>query len=403
MTDVLILDDDALMRRLLASQLRALDLESAGYDQIVECALGHDALRVIERSAGRVGLVFCDLQMPEMDGIEFVRHLGAAGFDGAIAFVSGEDPRILEAAAQVAVAHGLCVLPPVAKPVAIDGLRQILADAGPGRRPAACSKPREYTAEELREAIRAGHLVNHYQPKVNIQTGALVGVEALVRWQHPTDGLLGPDKFIELAESAGLICQLGETVLAAAFRDVAAWDRAGLAIDVAVNMSMSNLSELDFPDRLAEQALEAQVALQRVIIEITEGRVMEDPRAQLDILTRLRLKQVRLSIDDFGTGYSGLAQLKNLPFAEIKIDRGFVHRAAQDPALRAIVDASLHLARELQMSTVAEGVEDEEDWDFLRATDCLLAQGYFIGRPMPATHVVIWADEWNGRRVRALA
>ena len=198
-----------------------------------------------------------------------------------------------------------------------------------------------------------------------------------------------------MAEASGLIVELGSIVLARALEDARAWADDGYAVDLAVNMSMSNLMELDFPDHLARQALAAGIPLHRVIIEITESQGMHDPRSQLDILTRLRLKQVRLSIDDFGTGYSGLSQLKDLPFSELKIDRRFVRHAAHDPALQAIVDASLGIARELHMSTVAEGVEDREDWEFLRSTDCLLAQGYFIARPMPPDRLMPWIARWN--------
>src|SRR6185437_7186522 len=165
------------------------------------------------------------------------------------------------------------------------------------------------------------------------------------------------------------------------------WVSMGRSIDIAINISMSNLGSLDFPDRLAQMAGDVGLSLNNLILEITEAQVMTDPRSQLDILARLKLKGIRLSIDDFGTGYSSLAQLRDLPFDELKIDRGFVHQATRTPALRAILDASLSLARELGLRTVAEGVEDREDWDLLRTAGCDMVQGYFIARPMPGSEV----------------
>lgn len=396
--NILILDDDALVRRLLTHQLRAAGLSERGYGEIIECATGRDALHHLQHAPRSVALVLCDLQMPEMDGVEFVRHLVKTGFEGSLVFVSGEDPRILNTAHQVARAHGLHVLGAVAKPVPTPRLRELLDSARSTRGPSPKVELHSYSVEELSIAIREGQLLNYYQPKVDLRNGSVVGVEALVRWRHPRDGIVAPDRFVGLAEDSGLIDELAATVLAQALADTRGWHDRGFRLDVAVNMSMANLMALEFPDRVATQASDAGVSLKHVIIEITEGRLMDNPRSQLDILARLRLKHVRLSIDDFGTGYSGLAQLKDLPFAELKIDRGFVHRAGRDPALQAILDASLRMARELGMTSVAEGVEDEEDWVFLRSTDCLLAQGWFIARPMPADQVLPWIEGWDERR-----
>jgi len=171
----------------------------------------------------------------------------------------------------------------------------------------------------------------------------------------------------------------------------------GLKLQVAINVSMDNLAALDFPDELAQQADSLRVTPEMVTIEVTESRMMRDLRAPLEVLTRLRLKGFRTSIDDFGTGHSSLAQLRDLPFDEIKVDRGFVHRAWQDTTARAIYGASLNLAQQLEMDLVAEGVEDRKDWDFLVRTGCTFAQGYFIGKPMPADNLPQWMSAWRGR------
>jgi EAL domain-containing protein (putative c-di-GMP-specific phosphodiesterase class I) len=180
-------------------------------------------------------------------------------------------------------------------------------------------------------------------------------------------------------------------------RQARLWQDAGLHLHVAVNVSMNNLGSLEFPDFVARAALNAGVQPASVVLEVTESRLMKNPLEALDILTRLRLKRIGLSIDDFGTGHSSLAQLRDIPFDELKIDRSFVHGAWRDSSLRAIFDASLGMAKQLGMKTVAEGVEDRDDWDFLRATGCDMAQGYFIARPMPADDLPAWIQAWEMR------
>jgi EAL domain-containing protein (putative c-di-GMP-specific phosphodiesterase class I) len=239
--------------------------------------------------------------------------------------------------------------------------------------------------------------VNYYQPKVLVATGEVKGVEALVRWRHPVDGMVYPDQFIGVAEEHGLIHDLTRAVLGEALIQARLWRDRGMALRMAVNVSMDDLASLDFPELVAGQAAIAGVAPEDVVLEVTESRLMKDLKTPLEVLARLRLKRFSLSIDDFGTGHSSLAQLRNFPFDELKVDRGFVHGACRDKTLRAIFDASLGLATNLGMDIVAEGVEDRDDWDFLRRTGCRLAQGYFIARPMPADDLPAWLRAWEAR------
>jgi EAL domain-containing protein (putative c-di-GMP-specific phosphodiesterase class I) len=171
-----------------------------------------------------------------------------------------------------------------------------------------------------------------------------------------------------------------------------------LTLRVAVNVSMDNLASLDFQDLVVELAAKYNVLPKYVVLEVTESQLMKDSRVPLEILTRLRLKRFHLSIDDFGTGHSSLAQLRDIPFDELKIDQGFVHRAWTDETLRAMYDASLALARQLDIEVVvAEGVEDQDDWNFLRRTGCDLAQGNFVSLPMPAEDFSAWLQDWRKR------
>jgi len=242
---------------------------------------------------------------------------------------------------------------------------------------------------ELRSAIEDNQLIMHYQPKVDFVRGQLVGVEALVRWQHPQRGIVGPDEFIPLAEQTGLIRPLGTWVLGEALRQQNAWREAGLDIAVAVNMSTQNLN-----DALSEQIRELlerwETPADRLRIEITESALMADPERAMGVLFRLRDMGVRIAIDDFGTGYSSLTYLKRLPVDEIKIDRSFVQDMVVDEDDRAIIRSTIMLGHDLGLTVVAEGMEDGVTWDLLADLGCDVAQGYFVARPMAPQQLIAW-------------
>ena len=394
----LLVDDDPFALKLLARQL-----EQLGSTELLLCEHAHDALALLELDGHAIGMVFCDLQMPDIDGVEFVRHLARIQYRGALVVVSGEDARIFKTVQKLAQAHRINMLGALSKPVSPEQLRALLGahegiDIGAPR--AAWQRP---APTELARAITSGELVNHYQPKVDFATGMLVGVEALVRWQHPQVGLVHPDRFIATAEENGLIDDLTRVVLTNALQQARRWQDVGLELQMSVNVSMDNLAVLDFPDVVTRLAADAGVALPTLMLEITESRLMRDLRAPLDILTRLRLKRIGLSIDDFGTGHSSLAQLRDIPFDELKLDRSFVFGVARDPALRAIVEATLAMAHDLGLKSVAEGVEVRADWDVLRGLGCDVAQGYLIALPMPGDDLPAWAAAWEPRRRTLLA
>lgn len=388
----LLVDDESFALRLLSHQLATL-----GVLDVITREHAADAMALLESGDHVFGLIMCDLQMPGMDGIEFIRQLVRIGYAGDLVLVSGEDERILQTAERLSKAHRLNVLGSLRKPVLPEQLRQVLKNHASR----AVATPRAalkiYEPKELWLAITGGKLVNYYQPKVDLASGAVSGVETLVRWRHPEDDLVFPDQFISTAEEHGLIDELTQVVLTNALRQARIWHDAGLQLRVAVNVSMDNLGSLEFPDSVIRAVSKAGIHPASLVLEITESRLMKDPLAALDILTRLRLKHIGLSIDDFGTGHSSLAQLRDIPFDELKVDRGFVHGACRDPSLRSIFEASLRMARQFGMKTVAEGVEDRDDWNFLRTSGCNTAQGYFIAKPMPAAELPGWIDDWEVR------
>ncbi|SOD41884.1 EAL domain-containing response regulator [Nitrosovibrio sp. Nv4] len=388
---ILVLDDESFMLKLLNRILTNL-----GFTSVTLCDNGRAALERVAK-ADAPNVILLDLNMPEMDGIEFVRHLVDQHYAGSLILVSGEDERILQTTEKLVRAHKIPILGYLHKPVKPDALSALLEKWAPPSAEAAGSAKKVYVADDLRAAMAKSELVNYYQPKVSVATGEVVGVETLVRWQHPVDGVIFPDQFISVAEASGLINALTQVVFTAAVTQAKVWQQAHLDLRIAVNVSMDNLASLDFLNFVAELAAKVGIAPQNVVLEVTESRLMQDTRAPLEILTRLRLKRFRLSIDDFGTGHSSLAQLRDIPFDELKIDQGFVHRAWKDETLRAMYDASLSLARQLGMEVVAEGVEDRDDWDLLRRTGCDLAQGAFVSRPMLAENLPGWIESWRER------
>ncbi|WP_217995128.1 EAL domain-containing response regulator [Methylogaea oryzae] len=384
------LDDEPFMLKLLAHMLASL-----GFASITTCDSGRAALALFDGPDTPPDLILLDLNMPEMDGVEFVRYLVERRYVGSLVLVSGEDERMQQSVEKLVRAHKISILGHLCKPASPEKLAELLGQWTPPPAGKVRVAKKAYDADEVRAAIEGGRLINYYQPKVSVSTSEVVGVETLVRWHHHEDGVVAPDQFIGVAEAHGLIDGLTQVVFTNALADAKGWQEAGLALRVAVNISMDNLESLDFTDFVAAQTLAAGVPPQQVVLEVTESRLMQDARTPLEVLARLRLKRFRLSIDDFGTGHSSLAQLRDIPFDELKIDQGFVHGAWSNETLRVMYDASLNLARQLGMEVVAEGIEDREDWELLRRTGCDIAQGYLIARPMPAADVAGWIADWQ--------
>jgi diguanylate cyclase (GGDEF)-like protein len=246
---------------------------------------------------------------------------------------------------------------------------------------------------ELRRAIQHGQLVLHYQPKVDAHTSRVLGVEALVRWQHPTHGLIPPGDFIPLAERTGLIGPLTHYVMDAALQQCRQWRQAGHELSVAVNVSARRLLDLAFPDEVAGLLDRWEVPARLLVVEITESTIMADPAHALQILGRLNAMGVQLSIDDFGTGYSSMAYLKELPVHELKVDRSFVAQMTSNTSDAVIVRSTVDLGRNLGLRVVAEGVEDQGTLKELDALGCDAIQGYYVSRPVPADELISWLEQ----------
>ncbi|MFN2617401.1 MAG: putative bifunctional diguanylate cyclase/phosphodiesterase [Thermoleophilaceae bacterium] len=248
---------------------------------------------------------------------------------------------------------------------------------------------------ELRRGIEDGQLILHYQPKAELSSRRVMGVEALVRWQHPSRGLLPPDEFVSLAEQTGLIRPLTQFVLETALRQCRAWRDDGLELDVAINLSVHNLMDLRFADDLARLIAESKLPPSALQLEITESMIMSEPRRAMSMLSKLKSMGLSLAVDDFGTGYSSLAYLKELPVGVIKIDRSFVIPMLESENDAAIVRSTIDLGRNLGLQVVAEGVESEEAWRTLASYGCDIAQGFHLSRPLAPADLTGWLSSYS--------
>jgi diguanylate cyclase (GGDEF)-like protein len=243
---------------------------------------------------------------------------------------------------------------------------------------------------ELRRAIESDELVLYYQPKARLETGDIVGVEALIRWQHPLRGLLSPDAFIPLAENTGLMAPLTEWVLRDAIGQAARWRETGLMLPVAVNLSPRSLLDGDLPATVLRLLADAGLPADLLELEITETAIMTDPDGAVRMLRHLQAMGLRVAIDDFGTGYTSLSYLKQLPVHTLKIDRTFITDILENTKDQAITESIIALGHKLGLSVLAEGIENAEVWARLNNLDCDEGQGYHLARPMPSTDLLQW-------------
>jgi len=344
-------------------------------------------------------VVVLDLFMPRRDGIELLRVLSGLQSKAAIILISGYDKGVLHSAKKLAAEQGLFVAGTLTKPFQYDQIRHLLntlalssveQSAASGLLPAD-----SVSEEELKDAIEDEQLQVFFQPQIEINSGKVLGVEALVRWRHPVLGLIDPINFIPLAEQSGLVDLLTEEVLEKSLRQTSEWLAQGLRLNVSINMPPSSFKTLDLPEVISKKITDYGLQLNQVTLEVTETTLMQELTRSLDILTRLRMKGILLSIDDFGTGYSSMVQLYRIPFTELKIDISFVKKATTDKEALAIVKMIVMLGHELGMTVVAEGVEDKATWELLDELGCDTVQGYYIAKPMESNEVMPWFEQYK--------
>ena len=388
---IMVVEDHDFQRRTTLRLLKDLGAES-----VLEAANGREALGILTHRGEPLDIILCDLDMPEMDGVEFIRHVAEEQLAQAVIVVSAMEISILNTVETMARAYGLQVLGVIPKPLNLQELTNCISNFQPKKilRKARVTDS-EFTVEDLKRGLEEGEFLAFFQPKVSFATGEMKGVEALVRWFRPGHGVVPPHSFIHQMEVEGLVTQLTEVLLVQTCRYLKAWALEGHVLTASVNVSMLCLTDVSIADRLHDLVRESDCDPKQIILEVTETEVMTDVAKVLNVLARLRIKGFGLSIDDFGTGYSSLQQLSNVPFTELKVDQSFVKDSPSQPRHRTIIEASLDLAHKLKLKTVAEGVETRAEWDLLKSMGCQTAQGFFVARPMPGHQMPDWIQMWR--------
>jgi EAL domain-containing protein (putative c-di-GMP-specific phosphodiesterase class I) len=391
---VLVIDDDSTVCELVSALARTMGLA---------CDTTKDASNLMDRVTPETSLILLDLMMPEMDGIEVLRLLGERHCKARILLMSGMDKRVLETAERLAQSLGLPVVGHLQKPFPLNELKDVLSSLAVMETPEAVKEVPVITIsdEQLRNAIKRSEFVNYYQPQINLETGRVIGVEALARWWSPDRGMILPDNFITRLENLGLIDELcwsaAELALSEAKNFVS---KNGALPRVSINVSMHSLHQLEFPDSMMSLAKRYDFPPDAIAIEITESRLMNEISHTLDVLTRLRMKNFQLSIDDFGTGYAMMRQLQTVPATELKIDKSIIETMHVNDSDRVMVEKIIEMGHELKMKVIAEGVVAQEQYDLLRAKGCDGAQGYLFSAPLPVDKLIAWLKTYEEGLVR---
>ncbi|SEM69678.1 EAL domain, c-di-GMP-specific phosphodiesterase class I (or its enzymatically inactive variant) [Pseudomonas sp. ok272] len=383
---VLVLEDHAFARAVAVNMLRQL-----GCQEVFEASDGAEALAVLQE-VGAVDIALCDLCMDGMDGLEFFQRVGPSGLVGSIIISSSLSADLRRAVCQIVSLSGLRLLGDVGKPLQVQALipllhshRAVLRDDSRTQQ-----APVPASEAEVRSALRDGQFQPYYQPKFNLLTGEVCGVEVLARWLHPFRGLLSPAVFMPVLERCELLDELLFSQMDQALTLQREARQQGFELNVAFNLHAMQLAH---PDLVAtiKGILQAHGAPGACLtFELTESGLLEAPATSLESLVRLRMMGSRLSIDDFGAGFSSLQRLCQLPFNEIKLDAEFVRTLEDEPRCRAVIGSTLALGEALGMSVVIEGIETQAQREQLLALGCVNGQGYVLARPMSGSDLLRW-------------
>ena len=386
---VLVIDDQQAARQWSRDML-----SSVGIERVVEANGSREAIHAVTEQGATFDLILCDLRMPGKDGIETIRALASLGLQCAVAILSVEDERVIESAGWLATMRGFNLVGAFAKPLNVEKLELILARTTEVRKP---KEPLRIDVAEsdLAGALSRGEVEMQYQPQIHMFSGECIGAEATVHWMHSRHGLLGADEVMLMAErSPALLGQLTTFIVRESLAACGRWRADGRNVGLSVNISPLAFENLDMPDMLAAVALEHNVLPGSVTIEVRETTLTRFPAALIDIAARLRIKGFHLSLDDFTGRHSAVEEILEIPFSELKLNAAFVDGCSDSPAKRAVVEATLAIARNQKLSTVALGVTRHPDWELLAQLGCDVAQGNFAAHSMPEMGFGIWLPQW---------
>lgn len=391
---ILVVEDDEFQRLMVVNMLRSLAVAL-----IHDVGNGQQAIEMIRGGGEKsIDIVICDLSMPEMDGLEFLRHLGQEHHNVSIILLSALGSRLLSSAARMAKMYGIKLLGAIEKPISLTQLKDLFLkyERSENKWLEASSIADSFTLKDILQGIDAKEFEPFFQPKVDLVTDQLVGAEVLARWMHPKLGLVGPYGFIPQLEQSKNIDGLTFMMLEKSALALREFHDNGHIFSISVNLSLSSLDDTTLADRITRIVRNAGLDPHFIILEITETAAMTDAAHALENLARLCMNGFTLSIDDYGTGYSSMQQLGRIAFSELKIDQSFVKDLSESEAMRIVVESSIEMAHKLQVKSVAEGVETQKDWDMLKSMGCDTAQGYFIAKPMSHKSFINFCEEYPG-------
>ena len=388
---ILVIDDDHVVCDVVCALAATLGLS---------CDVVKDPSHFLDNFTPETSLILLDLMMPGMDGIEVLRLLGDRKCRARILLMSGMDKRVLETAEKLAQSLGLAVAGHLQKPFTPLELRSVLASVAATETPEVVKLVPSISVsdEQIRHAVTNGEFLNYYQPQIDLRTGDVTGVEALARWRHPERGLILPENFLARLDAMGLMDDLCWYTAELAMSEAKQFARRnGEQLRLSINATMRSLINLEFPDALIARAKKYDFPPERIAVEVTESRLINEISYTLDVLTRLRMKGFQLSIDDFGSGYAMMRQLQNVPATELKIDRSIVERMHVNDSDRVMVEKIIEMGHELKMTVVAEGVVTREQYDLLRAKGCDGAQGFWFSHALPAETLKSWLTAYEAQ------
>ncbi len=380
---ILIVDDDPIVRSLLRSYFASLFVKN-----IYDAADGSVAAEIVRDHLDALDLVITDLNMPGIDGVQFLRNLHDIGFRGDLVIASGESEAILKTAGSLAAGRDLQVRGCISKPLTKNNLDEIFLTDRPTAAPARIRQTID--AVVLAGIINEAGIVPYFQPKVDVRTRKIVGAEALVRGEDKSLGHLGAHQLIPAAREHGLMRDLTNVMITKVLKQQRAWNDRGIELNLALNIDPAQLREMDLPDRLADFAQDLALKPQSITVEVTEESFHSNFLDVMDVVARLRMKGFCTSCDDFGTGTSNMDTLESLPLTELKIDQSFVSKGLTHTFADAAVHAAVRLAKALDLQLVAEGVETTDELDYIAEQGVDIVQGFLFGPPMAAYEFESW-------------
>jgi EAL domain-containing protein (putative c-di-GMP-specific phosphodiesterase class I)/HPt (histidine-containing phosphotransfer) domain-containing protein len=389
---VLVVADDAKLQRQITVLIQAL-----GITDVLHASTGMAGLQILRERTPNLNLLLCDLDMPNMESVEFLRRVGEIGYQGDIILVSdSDDDRLLHTAVTLAGLLRLHLLGSLSKPVSPDDLLSLLNQPiGNLTKIVKKVAEQDLSPEDILEGLYKNEFDVYFQPKVDAVSLLPIGVEALARWRR--QGVIIPaDAFIMAAEHYGLISQLSELLLIKTFFGRARLAALGHPLTVSVNLSSHWMLDVNLPEFIQASLHATGLKAEYVILEISESHILNDMAQIQDVMGRLSAKGFKLSIDNFGVRCSSLEKFTRLPLDEIKWDRAFVQRAVDNVSARMILEANVDMANKLNLPSVAEGVETQEELELARELGCTHVQGWFIGKAMPIDELIGWLYLNNG-------